>query len=267
MSTMQMLDVASVSFSFGSRTVLRDLSLHVDAGESVALLGANGSGKSTLLRLAAGLLAPSSGKIVAAGGEPRAGRKEIGIAFQDARLAPWRSALRNVSLPLELAGVATDAARAAARSALERLSVPHLCDRSPNQLSGGERQRVALARALVRAPQLLLLDEPFASLDALTRDRFDDELPELIGPSALLLVTHDIDEALLTADRVLLLGASGRIEHEVAGLRGEVPRGRRAALATSKGAAHRDALYASLRSAARSNGTPRGAAEGATVDA
>lgn len=250
MSDTPLLRIDSVRFSFGEREVLRNLSLRVDAGESVALLGANGSGKSTLLRLAAGLLSPASGSISIAGTPPRAGREEVGIAFQDARLAPWRSALRNVSLPLELAGGADTSARSAARSALERLGVAHLGDRAPEQLSGGERQRVALARALVRAPRLLLLDEPFASLDALTRDRLDDELPELVGSAALLLVTHDIDEALIVADRVLAIGPSGRIEHEVAGLRGNRAGSRRGALASPDGAAHRAALYASLRTLA-----------------
>lgn len=267
MSIAPLLDIESLRFSFGDREVLRGLSLRVAAGESVALLGANGSGKSTLLRLTAGLIAPSSGGIAIAGSAPSAGRREVGIAFQDARLAPWRSALRNVSLPLELAGDPTESARAVARVALERLSVAHLGNRSPDRLSGGERQRVALARALVRAPQLLLLDEPFASLDALTRDRFDDELPELIGSSALLLVTHDIDEALLIADRVVLLGSSGRIESEVAGLRGEAPGRRRAALATPDGAARRDALYAALRNAALRSSVTGDVAEGSPADA
>jgi ABC-type nitrate/sulfonate/bicarbonate transport system ATPase subunit len=249
-----LLEISSLDFSFGARQILRGLSLRVERGEAVALLGANGSGKSTLLRLVAGLLEPVAGEITVGGSRPRAGRPEIGIAFQDARLAPWRSVARNVALPLELAGSDEALARASAASALERLGVAHLGDSDPTILSGGERGRVALARALVRKPELILLDEPFAALDALTRDRFDDELPELVGGAALLLVTHDIDEALLAADRVLLLGASGRIESEAPGLRRLPSSARRAALAAPDGAAQRAALYSALRDAARGAG-------------
>ena len=254
MSATPLLAIDSLDFSFGTRQILRGLSLRVEHGEAVALLGANGSGKSTLLRLVAGLLEPAAGAITIGGSRPRAGRPEIGIAFQDARLAPWRSVARNVALPLELAGSDASLARAAAASALERLGVAHLGDSDPTTLSGGERGRVALARALVRKPELILLDEPFAALDALTRDRFDDELPELVGGAALLLVTHDIDEALLAADRVLLLGASGRIESEAPGLRRLPSTARRAALAAPEGAAQRAALYSALRDAAKGAG-------------
>ena len=249
MGATSLLSIDSIDFSFGSRQILRGLSLHVERGESVALLGANGSGKSTLLRLVAGLLEPSAGSIAILGSRPRAGRPEVGIAFQDARLAPWRSVARNVALPLELAGVDWSVARSAAATALERVGAGQLGDSDPATLSGGERGRAALARAFVRKPELVLLDEPFAALDALTRNRFDDQLPELIGGAALLLVTHDIDEALLTADRVLLLGASGRIVSEAPGLR-RLPAGaRRNALAAPDGADRRAALYEALRGA------------------
>lgn len=254
MSASPLLAIDALGFSFDTRQVLRGLTLRVDRGEAVALLGANGSGKSTLLRLVAGLLTPVAGAIAIGGVAPRAGRPEIGIAFQDARLAPWRSVARNVSLPLELAGVEASRCRAAAEGALERVGARHLSDSDPVTLSGGERGRVALARAIVRNPELILLDEPFAALDALTRNRFDDELPELVGGAALLLVTHDIDEALLSADRVLLLGASGRIESEVPGLRHLPASARRAALAAPDGAAQRAALYAALRESAGEDG-------------
>ncbi|MGI9096212.1 MAG: ABC transporter ATP-binding protein [Candidatus Limnocylindrus sp.] len=258
MSATPLLAIDSLDFSFGTRQILRGLSLRVERGEAVALLGANGSGKSTLLRLVAGLLEPAAGVITIGGSRPRAGRPEIGIAFQDARLAPWRSVARNVALPLELAGSDASLSRAAAASALERLGVAHLGDSDPTTLSGGERGRVSLARALVRKPELMLLDEPFAALDALTRDRFDDELPELVGGAALLLVTHDIDEALLAADRVLLLGASGRIESEAPGFRRLPATTRRSALAAPEGAAQRAALYSALRGAAKGAGAANG---------
>ena len=182
------LELRRVSLSYGARRVLHGTSLTLEAGECVALLGANGSGKTTLLRLAAGLLQPDAGEILIAGTPALAGRADVGIAFQDSRLLSWRSAARNVALPLEVAHGVTTAVRASASAALSRVNGLALADRAPAELSGGERQRVALARALVREPALLLLDEPFAALDAPTRNQFNAELPELIGSAAALLV-------------------------------------------------------------------------------
>jgi ABC-type nitrate/sulfonate/bicarbonate transport system ATPase subunit len=247
---MPILQVDGLSHSFGERHVLRNLSLSIDAGESVALLGANGSGKSTLLRLVAGLLTPTSGRINLVGSAAAAGRPEVGIVFQEARLLPWRTVLRNVTLPLELAGEPLATARATAEAALARVSAGGLVDRNPAEISGGERGRVALARALVRRPSLLLLDEPFAALDAITRARLDDELPELVAGAATLLVTHDVAEALLVADRVLMLGADGAIALEVPGFRSLPSAGRRAALLSPDGAARQTRFYAALDSVA-----------------
>lgn len=228
--------------------MLRNLSLSIAAGESVALLGANGSGKSTLLRLVAGLLTPTDGRISLAGAPASAGQPEVGIVFQEPRLLLWRTVLRNVTLPLELAGESLVSARVTAEKALARVGAGALLDRSPGEISGGERGRVALARALVRRPSLLLLDEPFAALDAITRARLDDELPELVAGAATLLVTHDVAEALLVSDRVLLLGAEGAIHLEVPGLRGLPAAERRAALLSPDGAARQTRLYAALTS-------------------
>ena len=147
--------------------MLRNLSMTIAAGESVALLGANGSGKSTLLRLVAGLITPTEGRISLAGAPASAGRPEVGIVFQESRLLAWRTVLRNVTLPLELAGESLVNARVTAEKALVRVGAGGLFDRNPTEISGGERGRVALARALVRQPSLLLLDEPFAALDAI----------------------------------------------------------------------------------------------------
>ena len=226
--------------------MLQNLSLSIAAGESVALLGANGSGKSTLLRLVAGLLTPTEGRISLAGAPASAGQPEVGIVFQEPRLLPWRTVLRNVTLPLELAGESLVSARVTADKALARVGAGALLDRSPGEISGGERGRVALARALVRQPSLLLLDEPFAALDAITRARLDNELPELVAGAATLLVTHDVAEALLVSDRVLLLGAEGAIHLEVPGLRGLPAAERRAALLSPDGAARQTRLYAAL---------------------
>jgi ABC-type nitrate/sulfonate/bicarbonate transport system ATPase subunit len=240
------LELRRVSLSYGARRVLHGTSLTLEAGECVALLGANGSGKTTLLRLAAGLLQPDAGEILIAGTPALAGRADVGIAFQDSRLLSWRSAARNVALPLEVAHGVTPAVRASASAALRRVNGLALADRAPAELSGGERQRVALARALVREPALLLLDEPFAALDAPTRNQFNAELPELIGGAAALLVTHDVAEALLVSDRVLLLNAEGEIGGEWKGFRSLPASQRRSALLAPGGLSQQAELLAAL---------------------
>jgi sulfonate transport system ATP-binding protein len=179
---------------FGDVTVLRDLDLDIAPGEFVALLGASGSGKTTLLRTLAGL-DPAPPEAVRTP-DARA------VVFQDPRLLPWKQVWRNVALGLNGSGV-----RAKAEAALGEVGLSHRLDAWPATLSGGEAQRVALARALVREPGLLLLDEPFASLDALTRIRMHDLVLALwrAHAPAVLLVTHDVDEAIALADRVVVL--------------------------------------------------------------
>ncbi len=188
-----------LSRSFGSEAVLDDLDLDVAAGEFVALIGRSGSGKSTLLRALAGLDPEVTGDLEVAG--------TVAIAFQEPRLVPWKRVSKNVSLGLR---GPDPGARAAA--ALAEVGLTDRAGAWPLTLSGGEAQRASLARALVRDPSLLLLDEPFSALDALTRiamHRLVLSLWELHRP-AVLLVTHDVDEALALADRVLVL-SSGRI--------------------------------------------------------
>jgi len=194
------LDIRGLVRDFGERRVLDGLDLSIAPGEFVALLGRSGSGKSTLLRALAGL---DPG--VASLPERRA------VMFQEPRLMPWKTALENVAL-----GLRRPDAMAAARAALAEMGLAGREDAWPATLSGGEAQRVALARALVRAPELLLLDEPFASLDALTRIRMHGLVGDLWRRHrpAVLLVTHDVWEAVLLADRVLVLDG-GRIAHEV----------------------------------------------------
>ena len=193
--------VRGLSRSFGSDRVLNDLDLDIAPGEFVALIGRSGSGKSTLLRALAGLDHQVTGELAVDG--------EVSIAFQEPRLVPWKRVTDNVRLGLR--GPDPQARAAAA------LAEVGLTDRSrawPLTLSGGEAQRASLARALVRDPSLLLLDEPFSALDALTRiamHRLVLSLWERHRP-AVLLVTHDVDEALALADRVLVLTA-GRISH------------------------------------------------------
>src|ERR1700682_1445577 len=191
--------VAQVIRRFGNRTVLDHLDLTIDDDELVVLLGPSGCGKSTLLRLLAGVDKPDAGRI-----EVPAKRA---IVFQGDRLLPWRRVLRNVTLGLH--GPEADK-----RAGKPRAEV-NLAGREkawPKQLSGGEAQRVALARALVSEPELVLLDEPFAALDAITRLRMHDLVRELRRKhhASMLLVTHDVDEAIALADRIVVM-TTGRI--------------------------------------------------------
>ena len=214
---------------FTLKGVLNGVDLDITRGEFVALLGRSGSGKSTLLRAVAGLdrEAVGSGEIEAP--------ERISVVFQDARLLPWKRVLDNVMLGLPGPEVETRG-----RRALEEVELAGREDAWPSELSGGQQQRVALARALVREPQLLLADEPFGALDALTRLRMHvllRRLSEAHRP-AVLLVTHDVDEAITLADRIVVL-EDGRID---ADLRVDLPAGERA------GGAARAALRAKLLS-------------------
>jgi len=195
---------------FGDRTVLSDVDLEIAKGEFVALLGRSGSGKSTLLRILAGLDAEVEGEAEVTG--------TVSVAFQQPRLLPWRKVWRNVVLGLP--GRGRD--REVATRALAEVRLDGHADAWPRTLSGGEAQRVSLARALVREPDLLLLDEPFGALDALTRlamHRLVEDLWNEHQPG-VLLVTHDVDEALLLADRVLVLGEGDIVaEHQLAAAR------------------------------------------------
>ena len=190
--------------------VIDSLDLRVEAGSFVALVGPSGCGKSTLLRLIAGLERPSAGTVSvvadSATKRERAG-KRIAFVFQDAQLLPWRTVLDNVALPLELQGVAREKARLCARAPLRDVELDDVIDRFPDQLSGGMRIRVSIARALVTDPDLLLLDEPFAALDELTRQRLDERLRALWvrRRMTVLFVTHSLSEALFLSERVLVL--------------------------------------------------------------
>ena len=193
-----------LSKCFGANVILDQLDLDIRPGEFVALLGRSGSGKTTLLRALAGLDQISSGSLDV----PQA----RAAVFQEPRLMPWKRAWRNVTLGLNIAQP-----RERARLALQEVGLAHRENAWPATLSGGEAQRVALARALVREPQLLLLDEPFAALDALTRIRMHQLILALWRQHrpSVLLVTHDVDEAVLLADRVLVLD-QGRIAADIA---------------------------------------------------
>ena len=224
--------VDDVDFAFpmrggGRLSVLDGIDLDVAGGEVVALIGPNGSGKSTLLRVIAGLLAPERGTVTLDGQPVTGPDPRIGLVFQEPRLLPWRSAADNIVYPLELAGWPRPGrdVRLAALMDLVGLD-PSVIGNRPAELSGGQQQRVALARALALEPGVLLLDEPFSALDALSRERFDLELLRLWERTTptIVLVTHSIAEAILVADRVVVL--SPRPGRVLADLPVELPRPR-----------------------------------------
>lgn len=200
------VQVKGLTRRYGDRTILDGVDLEIGRGEFVALLGRSGSGKSTFLRALAGL----------DHGVPGSGAYEtpdaVSVVFQDARLLPWKKIVDNVSL-----GLKGDTARERALRALDEVGLTSRAQAWPTQLSGGEQQRAALARSLVREPQLLLLDEPFGALDALTRLRMQALLIDLCARHrpAVLLVTHDVDEAIHLAQRVLVLD-EGRFTVDIA---------------------------------------------------
>jgi NitT/TauT family transport system ATP-binding protein len=198
----------------GGLHALDRVSFDVAPKEFVCIVGASGSGKTTTLRLLAGLLQPTRGEVRVDGQPLREPRRGTGFVFQQANLMPWRSVLGNITLPLELEHQPLDAARRRAGELLTLVGLKGFASAHPGDLSGGMAQRVAVARALVHDPDLLLLDEPFGSLDALTRERMAAELMRIWEARlvTVVLVTHSIPEAVLLADRVLVLSARpGRV--------------------------------------------------------
>jgi NitT/TauT family transport system ATP-binding protein len=186
---------------------LRDVSIEVAAGEFVAIVGASGCGKSTLLRLVAGLVPPTEGRVVLAGSEVTAPRAETAMVFQAPTLLPWADVLRNVTFPLRLMRSMAADTEDQARALLATAGLAGFEARLPRELSGGMQQRVAICRALLQQPQVLLMDEPFGALDALTREEMSLELLRLwtARRMAVLFVTHSIPEAVLLADRVVVM--------------------------------------------------------------
>ncbi|POH63464.1 MULTISPECIES: ABC transporter ATP-binding protein [Cryobacterium] len=193
--------------SGAARPVLRDVSLTVRPGEVLAILGTSGCGKSTLLRIAGGLDSPSTGSVQIDGTPSTAFDTRCAVGFQEPRLLPWRTVAANVSLGLPR-GTAREAGRARVAELLELVGLTAFAGHRPAAISGGMAQRASLARALARNPGVLLLDEPFGALDALTRLKMQDLLLDVhaAAPTTVLLVTHDVDEALQLADRIILLG-------------------------------------------------------------
>jgi NitT/TauT family transport system ATP-binding protein len=215
----------------GGDLALSGVDLSISSGQFVCLLGPSGCGKTTLLNLVAGFLLPSEGyvflddKVIDGPGPDR------GMVFQDYSLFPWRTVLRNVEFSLEIAGQGKAERRQQALKYLKLVKLDHFASRYPSQLSGGMKQRVAIARALASGPKVLLMDEPFAALDAMTRNLLQDELLRIheLEKCTTLFVTHNIDEAIRLADRVIVMSPNpGRISADIA-LKSPRPRARTSA--------------------------------------
>jgi NitT/TauT family transport system ATP-binding protein len=236
-----------VAVRFGDQTVFEDLSFSIRAGEFVCLLGPSGCGKSTALRLIGDLLPASAGRIEVDGAAPRESWEKLAYVFQSPRLVPWRTALGNVVLGMQLRGLPLQHAEmeARARENLTMVGLARDADKYPRMLSGGERQRVAIARALSVSPIIMLMDEPFSALDVNTRQRLRAELLTIWAATGktIVFVTHDIEEALLLADRILLFSAKPTCVLETIEI--DEPRPRRIDAANTL-ARRRDQLVASF---------------------
>lgn len=201
-----------LGYTFGERQdVLRGITFDTAEREFVALVGPSGVGKTTLLRLVGGLLQPTAGTVTVNGADPFIANHSVGIMFQQDNLMPWRTVEDNIRLPLELQGHGRAATADRVQELLDLIDLRDTAALYPAQLSGGMAQRVALARALVHNPELLLLDEPFGALDALTRERMGQELLRIWAalPVTVFMVTHSIMEAVYLADKVLVLNSDG----------------------------------------------------------
>ena len=197
-----MLRVRDLALGYGAEPVIEGVNLEVAPGKFVSLVGPSGSGKTSILRAVSGLLTPRSGGV-----ELNGSRESLGFLFQDDALLPWRTARENVALGLRIRKLPTKAAESEADAWLARLGLEGFGERFPHELSGGQRKRVAIAQILALKPKLLLMDEPFASLDAIVRTRITQELLNWVEREHLsvLLVTHDLEEALTVSDTVYLL--------------------------------------------------------------
>jgi NitT/TauT family transport system ATP-binding protein len=213
------IEFSGVSKRFrNSAVALENISLRVERGEFVTLLGPSGCGKSTLLKLVSGLSSASEGDVRVNGISPGNARQMMSFIFQDATLLPWRRVEENVGLGLELEYAARALRKQRVAQMLELVGLSHVARRFPRQLSGGMKMRVSIARALVSRPRILLMDEPFAALDEMTRDRLNEELLRLYADQkwTVLFVTHSVSEAVFLSTRIVILSAHpGRVVHEM----------------------------------------------------
>jgi NitT/TauT family transport system ATP-binding protein len=226
-----MIQFAGVRKSYGNgQAVLDDLDLVVLKGEFVTFIGPSGCGKSTVLKLISGLTPPTAGTISVDGLTPKNARETISYIFQDASLLPWRTVWQNVGLGLELEGASKDRRRETTAALLELVGLSHVAKAYPRELSGGMKMRASIARALATSPRLLLMDEPFAALDEMSRDRLNEELLRLRAEQkwTAVFVTHSVAEAVFLSTRIVILAPNpGRIH---AMLPVELPPERTAAL-------------------------------------
>lgn len=203
------LRVAAARVCFGATEVLSDVNFDLNAGEFVCVIGPSGSGKTTLLRLLAGLLTPAAGNVSFMGQDHRAPSRDIAIVFQDYAnaLLPWRTAEGNVSLALEAAGVPRAARHERICTLLRSVGLGGSEGKYPSEMSGGMQQRLQIARCLAQDPDVLLMDEPFGALDAMTRQKLQDEVLRIVKASKVsaFFVTHDLEEAIYLADRIIAL--------------------------------------------------------------
>ena len=205
-------------FSSASTPALEEISLSVEKGEFISIIGPSGCGKSTLLKLVAGLSPCSQGEIQVNGMTPVNAREIVSFVFQDATLLPWRTVQKNVALALELEGRTRDETAMTTEKLLQLVGLSHFAQSYPRQLSGGMKMRVSIARALATKPRILLMDEPFAALDEMTRDRMNEELLRLRAEHhwTVLFVTHSVAEAVFLSSRIVILAAHpGRVAHEL----------------------------------------------------
>jgi NitT/TauT family transport system ATP-binding protein len=229
--TMEAISVLELSKGYscqnGTVNALQQISFSVSEGEFVAIVGPSGCGKSTLLNILAGLLPSSGGKACLRGTPIKGPRRDIGVVFQSPVLLPWRSVLENVLLPVDVQGLGRDRYRKSAQELLRLVGLEEFSSRYPWELSGGMQQRVAITRALIHDPAMLLMDEPFGALDAMTREQMNLELQRIWmeRKKTVLFITHSISEAVFLADRVLVMTPRpGRIMDAVAV---DIPRPRR----------------------------------------
>jgi NitT/TauT family transport system ATP-binding protein len=213
-----MITIDGVTRTFGPVTALQDIRLEIATGEFLAVIGRSGCGKSTLLRLISGLVEPTGGQILIDGEPVRRPRRDVAMVFQRPALLPWRSVLDNVLLPVEIFRWKRAEHRDRAMHLLETTGLTDFAKRLPHELSGGMQQRVSLCRALIQQPKVMLMDEPFSALDALTREELAIELQRIhmeMG-TTIVFVTHSIQEAVLLADRTAVLSARpGRLRQIV----------------------------------------------------
>ena len=209
-----MLQINDVGMTFptqrGPFIALRDISLDVERGEFVSLIGHSGCGKSTLLNLVSGLTTPTAGVLLLDDRELKGPGPDRGVVFQNHSLLPWLSCLDNVNLAVERVfgnAESKDQLRDRSLAALELVGMTHAAAKRPHEISGGMKQRVGIARALAMEPKMLLMDEPFGALDALTRARLQDELLKIVATTGatVMMVTHDVDEAVLLSDRIVMM--------------------------------------------------------------